>query len=296
MRLHYLGPSGTFTELAAQRLARRIDPTCTLVPASSIAPVFDALRADPYSAAVVPYYNYLEGLIQESLDGVFESDATILAAQRLPIRFAIARNRDAHGEPLVFSHAKGLSQCSDWLRTHLPEARAVPVSSTAEAARRAAETSGSLAIARREALLAAGLELLADDIGNCSHGRHNYTEFLLVGRLALAVPPDTTFRTMVAITPYEERVGLLADILNQFAFYRINLAKIHSRPGLVQIASQIDPQMFYFEVTGRSDTDDFQACQRAINYRFGVPNEPAPMKLLGCYPLFDDAANASSMP
>jgi chorismate mutase/prephenate dehydratase len=296
MRLHYLGPSGTFTEQAAQRLAKRIDQASELTAAPSIGAAFESLRADGSAAAVVPYYNYLEGLVQESLDGVFESGVSILAAERLPIRLAIARNRQSVGEAVVYSHAKGLSQCSDWLRERLPRSPLVALSSTAEAARRAAETPGALAIARREALLDAGLELFADDIGNRSHGRHNYTEFLLVGRCNVAAPPDAPVRTMVAVTPYEERVGLLADILNQFAYYRINLAKIHSRPGLVKIASPIDPQMFYFEVTGRSDTADFRACANAVNHRFGVPGEPPPMRLLGSYPLFDDAASDASQP
>lgn len=295
MRLHYLGPGGTFTEQAAQRLATRIDAPAELMAAPSIASVFDALRADPAAAAVVPYYNYLEGLIQESIDGVFESGVDIVAAERLPIRLSVGRNRNVSvGERVVFSHAKGLSQCSDWLREHCPNARPVPLSSTAEAARRAAETPGAFAIARREALLDAGLELVADDIGNRSHGRHNYTEFLLLGRCRVDAPSNTTVRTMVSITPYEERVGLLADILNQFAFYGINLAKIHSRPGLVKIVSPIDPQMFYFEVTCRGDTPDFLACTRAINHRFGVPGEPPPMKSLGCYPLFGDTPQATT--
>lgn len=296
MRLHYLGPSGTFTEQAAQRLAIRVASPTELAASASIASVFDALRGDPSAAAVVPYYNYLEGLVQESIDGVFESGVDIVAAERLPIRLAIARNLDDSGPAVVFSHEKGLSQCSDWLRLHLPQARPVSLSSTVEAARRAAATPGALAIARRDALLDAGLELVADDIGNRAHGRPNYTEFLLLGRCQVAGGDHAAIRTMVAVTPYEERVGLLADILNQFAFYGINLAKIHSRPGLVKIASPIDPQMFYFEVTGRSDTPDFCACVRAINHRFGVSGEPPPMKLLGCYPLFDDAAPAPGNP
>lgn len=287
-RLHYLGPAGTFTELAAQRLARRAGLTGELVAASSTQAAFNALRADASAGAVVPYYNYLEGLVQETIDGVFDTGVRIVAAERLPVVFAIGTHPANPRVEVVFSHPKGLAQCSDYLREKHPEARLQSVTSTAEAARLAAETPASAAIARREALVAAGLTIERDDIGNVAHGRRNYTEFLLLGTFDLPAPADAPYRTMLAVMPYEERVGLLADILNQFAFYRINLAKIHSRPGVARVRTALDPQMFYFEVEGRDDSADFVACRAALNHRFGTPGGEPPMTSLGCYPLFDD--------
>jgi prephenate dehydratase len=293
MRLHYLGPAGTFTEQAAQRLARRAGIDAAFEPAASIQSAFEALRRDAAAAAVVPYYNHLEGLIQETIDGVFESGVPIVAAERLPITFAIGRHRDPGDVEVIYSHPKGLAQCSDYVTARHPGAKTVPLTSTAEAARRAATEPGALAIARREAIEAAGLVVVADDIGNRTHGRQNYTEFLLLGRHRASVPGDAPCRTMLAVMPYEDRVGLLADILNQFAFYRINLAKIHSRPGVIRGNTARDPQMFYFEVTCRDDSPDFLACSSAINYRFGVRGQAPPLLSLGCYPLHEEPGAAS---
>jgi prephenate dehydratase len=288
MKLHYLGPTGTFTEQAAKKLARRAGLNVEMAAAPSIQAVFATLRtAGCGAAAVVPYYNYLEGLVQETIDGIFETGATIAAAQRMPIVFSLGRSPRGGSASVVYSHGKGLSQCSDYLAQHYPNARLEAVSSTAEAARLAAITPGALAIARREALQLAGLDVVAEDIGNLTRGRKNYTEFLLLGAAPPPARPHEQFRTMVAVHPYEDRVGLLSDILNQFAFYRINLAKIHSRPGVRSVDTAFDPQMFYFEATCRDTDPDFVQCAAAINYRLGVPNYPPPFQSLGCYPLFE---------
>ena len=230
---------------------------------------------------MLPYYNFLEGLIQESLDLIVEHGLVIADACRLLISFAVAGWPE--GENIVYSHHKALAQCSDFLRKRFPEARLEPVASTADAAGIVAQRRAGCAIAG-EALENAGLPLLARDIANQRHGKANFTEFLLLGREGAANPlphPPDLLRTMVAIAPDFDEPGLLAIILGQFAFHRINIAKIHSRPLFLAGAGDTEPQMFYLELMCPLDSPALALCAESLRHRFGRGES---VRLLGQFP------------
>ncbi|MGF1633620.1 MAG: prephenate dehydratase [Phycisphaerae bacterium] len=264
----FLGPANTFSESAAAALVPQGDRR----PCPSFEAVVESVRLNPGSVGVLPYYNLLEGLVQEGVDLIYEAGMSIRAAARIPVRFDLASPDGGHHHQQVFSHAKALAQCNDYLRNHLPNAEQVAVASTAEAARRVAEAGRGLAIAGRRAIESHGLKLVGEDIGNHRQGRCNYTDFLLISpNSGEPFPADVPCRTMLAVTPHEERVGLLADILRQFAYYGVNVAKIHSRPAIDQVLLAIEPQMFYLELMARPQDAHLQACLAALRWRF----EPA---------------------
>lgn len=272
MRIHYLGPPKSFSEQAALKFAARVGAAEAL-PApnlEAIARYVAAGAAGPERAlGVLPYYNFLEGLVQESLDLTYEHGLVINAAVRVPVRFAIGGLPGRGDRAEVLSHPKGLAQCSDYLSRHLPEARLTAVASTSEAARLAAEDPAAVAIATEAALREHELEILGDDVGNLRYGRPNFTDFFIVGvadeRAALALGTD---RTMLAITPPTDRPGLLADVLSLFAFVRLNFAKIHSRPALEDVAMDIEPQMFYVEIMTEPESDALARSLEMLSYRF----------------------------
>ena len=283
MNVHFLGPANTFTERAAQTFAATL-PSATPVPARSFEAVAQAVaRATDGSAmGVLPYYNFLEGLIQESLDLIVEYGLHIADACRLPISFAIGGWPD--GENVVYSHHKALAQCSDYLRKHLPDTRLEPVASTADAAETVARKKSGCAIAGGSALVNAGLPVLAQDIANKRHGKANFTEFLLLGRKDAATPArhaDALMRTMVAIAPDFDEPGLLATILGQVAFHRINIAKIHSRPLFLATAGDTEPQMFYLELMCLLSSPALALCVESLRHRFGRVGS---VRLLGHFP------------
>jgi prephenate dehydratase len=285
-KIHYLGPVGTFTEQAAKMFQNYLPNDYELVPRRTLQDAINFAAND--GLAVVPYYNLYEGLIQETLDCVTEYQLTIIAAQRVPVCFAIG---GITFEPPVFSHQKALAQCSDYLKNKLPGSEQTETSSTSEAAKQVAKTKSGLAIARREALEQNGLTVFADDIGNRQYGRANYTEFLLIGREKLLFAADNQpNRTMVAVIPSVDRVGLLAEILGQVAFFGINLLKIHSRPALSDHSTPNAPQMFYLEMQTKTESKEFQLCRATLDLRLTLGNQTnkadGVVQLLGDYPLF----------
>ncbi|MDR3110681.1 MAG: hypothetical protein LBU65_13520 [Planctomycetaceae bacterium] len=284
-KIHYLGPVGTFTEQAAKMFQNYLPNDYELVPRRTLQDAISSAVND--GLAVVPYYNLYEGLIQETLDCVTECQLTIIAAQRVPVCFAIGGIKF---EPPVFSHQKALAQCSDYLKNKLPGCEQTTTSSTSESAKLVAATKTGLAIARREALEQNGLTVFADDIGNRQYGRANYTEFLLIGREKLLSADNHPNRTMIAVIPSVDRVGLLAEILGQIAFFGINLLKIHSRPALSDHSTQNAPQMFYLEMQTKTESKEFQLCRATLDLRLTLGNQTPKadgvVRLLGDYPLF----------
>lgn len=277
MRIHYLGPPKSFSEQAALKFTARVGDAETL-PAPNLEAIAQQVAGSKPGAdralGVLPYYNFLEGLVQESLDLTYEYGLVINAAVRVPIRFGLGGVPGAGAPTEVLSHPKALAQCSDHLARHLPGARLTAAASTSEAARLAAGDPGVRAIATIDALREYGLEVLAEDIGNLRYGRPNFTDFFVLGvadeRATLGLGTD---RTMLAITPPTDRPGLLADVLSLFAFVRLNIAKIHSRPALEDISMDIEPQMFYVESMTTPESDALMRSLEMLSYRFTVIEE-----------------------
>ena len=79
----------------------------------------------------------------------------------------------------VYSHPMSLAQCRSWLRVHLPNAEKIPVSSNAEAARRARTADDAAAIAGESAGHVYGLRTVSGPIEDRAD---NTTRFLVLGR------------------------------------------------------------------------------------------------------------------
>ena len=282
MNVRYLGPANTFSEKAAQALAMALPPPVALAAATSFEAIAQTVATDGGVLGVLPYYNFLEGLIQESLDLIVEYRLRIIDACRVPISFAVGGWPDE--ESAVFSHPKALAQCSDYLRKYFPSARLESVASTADAPALVAHRRAGCAVASESALTDAGVPVLARNIANKRHGKGNFTEFLLLaaeGASGESTGPDAAMRTMVAIAPDLDEPGLLAGILGQVAFHRINVAKIHSRPLFLQAAGDTEPQMFYLEMVCPLSSPALALCVGSLRHHFGRVDS---VRLLGQFP------------
>ncbi|MCL2117400.1 MAG: hypothetical protein FWH27_03125 [Planctomycetaceae bacterium] len=292
--IHYLGPVGTFSEQAAQMLGNdminmiamtpeKASGGCSFIPQPTLARAMAAVDG-PDTFAAVAYYNLIEGLIQETADLIVEHGLEVLAARQVPVRFALGgflpgdTVPDPNAEVPVFSHPKALAQCSDFLQEHFPAATLHAMSSTSQAVQHVAEHRTGLVVGRLETLKRQGVLILHNDVGNRQYSRQNYTEFLLVGRKdhQLKVPlqpsPEFPIRTLIAVIPTVDRVGLLADILGQIAFFGINLLKIHSRPALTD-AFGAAPQMFYLETDIAADSKELRLCIETLDMRLAKHGE-----------------------
>tara|TARA_Y100000310_G_scaffold293782_1_gene323660 strand:+ start:28587 stop:29471 length:885 start_codon:yes stop_codon:yes gene_type:complete len=290
MIITYLGPMGTFTEEAAIRL----QPTGERRPIDSLELVAQSLTDEGIEhdgeriqaeLGVMAYYNRLKGLVQECLDSIYERGLHIVGAQRLPIVLSIGTHPDAESGSTIYTHPKAFAQSSVWLSEHVPGARFSDAGSTAGGAEYIGEGNSGFAIGPRIALEMYGLEIIAEGVENeIKNGGVNFTDFYLVSREGVGeFVEGIDYQTMVAITPPEDRPGLLAEILNQVAYHGINNAKIHSRPAIDWVDIE-EAQMFYLEMDTHEGSDDFRRCVDTLRYKLAQVNGDDVVRVLGSYP------------
>jgi prephenate dehydratase len=129
----------------------------------------------------------------------------------------------------VGSHPHALAQCRGWLARHLPDAVAVPSASTAAAAQALAAGGAGYdaALCAAPAARSAGLELLADGVGDNASA---VTRFVVVARPGHLPEPTGSDRTTLVAYLARNHAGALLELLEQFATRGIDLTRIESRP------------------------------------------------------------------
>ncbi|MEX0950727.1 MAG: chorismate mutase, partial [Gammaproteobacteria bacterium] len=145
LKIAYLGPEGTFTQLAALKHFGHSVITESL---GSIDQVFREVEAGACHFGVVPIENSIEGVVNHTLDMLINSSLKISGEVELRIHHhLLGMDNDLGKVTRVYSHQQSLAQCRRWLDENLLSAERVAVSSNAEAAKRAANEPGSVAIA-----------------------------------------------------------------------------------------------------------------------------------------------------
>ncbi|MFB8247246.1 chorismate mutase [Streptomyces sp. NPDC055952] len=179
-RFAYLGPAGTFTELALRSLPET-SGACT-TPAATAADALAALRRGAVDAAMLPVHNTVAGVVADTVRAVADSPAvSVLKEVALPVEFALlvrpgtrlARIRTVSGHPHAGAQVRGyLDRC-------LPDARWVPAPSNAEAARRVRDRKCDAAVAGDFTAARYGLHVLVTGIQDTAGA---VTRFLLFAR------------------------------------------------------------------------------------------------------------------
>ncbi len=270
MRVGYLGPPGTFSEEALGR--------CELVSGAerrdypTIAEAIEAVAKGEVEMSLVPIENSLEGSVHVTLDTlVHRPGLRIRREVLLPIeQNLLARpGTEVSQVRCLLSHPQPLGQCVTFLRERLAGVPQEITTSTAEAARLAADREGCAALGSRAAAARYGLAVLAESIHDDDG---NTTRFVLVARED--EKPTGRDRTSIAFTLDRDRPGGLYEVLGEFARRGINLSKIESRPNKRALGHYV----FYIDFEGhRSEPRGAEALA-------GVLERVHTLQLLGSYP------------
>ncbi|HZA13190.1 MAG TPA: prephenate dehydratase [Myxococcaceae bacterium] len=226
MRVAYLGPPGTFSEEAVTRcdLARGAEH----VPMSTFDDAYEAVLRGDVDAAVLPIENSIEGSVGATLDLLVHRRGLMVRREiLLPVEqhLMAARGTSLSSVTKILSHPQALAQCAAYLRRRLPGVPTEATHSTAEAARKVAESAGHAAIGPAASAERYGLEILERSIQDAEG---NTTRFVLV--MAEDEAPTGHDKTSIAFTMDRDRPGGLHDVLGEFARRGINLSRIESRP------------------------------------------------------------------
>jgi chorismate mutase/prephenate dehydratase len=218
----YLGPVGTFSELAAHQF---FGQSIQGLPCASLDEVFKSVEKGAASFGVVPVENSSEGAVSRTLDLLLESPLQISGEVVLPIRHhLLTKNGTLDGVQTVCAHAQALAQCQQWLSVHAPQLQRQAVSSNAEAARMASQYPSIAAIAGDPAQLAYGLQIVSAQIQDDPNNR---TRFVVIGRYVCQ--PCGQDQTSLVLSVVNQP-GAVHYLLGPLAKHGVSMTRFESRP------------------------------------------------------------------
>jgi chorismate mutase / prephenate dehydratase len=264
----YLGPEGTFSE---QAVRKHFGAAVEALPAASVDEAFRRCESGAAQFAVVPAENSTEGAVGRTLDLLVATPLRICGEIELRVhQHLMSRAERISAVKRIYSHAQSLAQCNGWLSEHLPGAERIPVTSNAEAARRAADETGAAAIAGEAAAQRYQLGVLARAIEDDAN---NTTRFLVLGNLE----PGPTGRDRTALVmSAENKPGAVHALLTPLAQHRVSMTRIESRPA--RMRSALWEYVFFIDVEGH------QADEPVARALAELKRLAPYLKILGSYP------------
>lgn len=274
MKYGYLGPAGTFCQEALVNILKVDNKDTVSYP--TVYDVILAVEKKEVEKGIVPIENSIEGSVNATLDMLtFEADLLIEREIIAPIRHNLIVKPSISFKDItaVISHPQATAQCRQFLSKGLPNAPIIAANSTAEAVKKVAEEEkGAAAIGTKLAAELYGLEVLASDIEDF---KDNQTRFVVVGREAAARTGKD--KTSLVCFIFEDRPGMLLQILQEFAYRYINLAKIQSRP----TKKALGDYCFWIDLEGHAQDEVIASAIKCLRCKLRE------VKVLGSYPRAD---------
>ncbi|MCM3568414.1 prephenate dehydratase [Neobacillus mesonae] len=268
MKVGYLGPKATFSELAVKKVFEGFE----YIPYQTIPGCMDAVLSHEVELAVVPLENTLEGSVNITLDYLTRvaklpiiGQITIPIKQHLMVHPENAQKwKDAEK---IFSHSHAIAQCHKFLHNQYKGIPYESVSSTAAAVKMIMESPelNAAAIANELAAEEYGAAIVQRNIHDFDH---NHTRFVVLSEKSIdfqVLSGSSHYKTTLMVTLPSDQAGALHQVLSAFAWRKINLSKIESRPMKTGIGN------YFFIIDVEMKLDDVL-----------IPGAIAEMEALGC--------------
>jgi chorismate mutase / prephenate dehydratase len=245
VQVAFLGPRDTFSHMAALKV---FGTHCEYHPVATVNDVFTEVERGRVDYGLVPVETAMGGGVSDTLDCFVTSRLKIINELMLHIKQSLLSNSPLDAITKVYSKAQVFVQCRNWLKANLPNAELVEASSTAEAARIAAETPGTAAIAGALAAETYDVGLLVSGVEDMPH---NFTRFFVLGR-HIAKPTGNDKTAVLCVI--KDRPGALYNIITPLAESHMNLTRIESRPSQRKAWEYV----FFIDLLGHADDPEVQ--------------------------------------
>ncbi|WP_312825613.1 prephenate dehydratase [Epilithonimonas sp.] len=248
MKIVFLGPEASFTQLTAKQLF----PNEELIPKANILDCFLAVQNNEVDKAVVPLENSIEGTVSMTLDYLYQTPEIRVEAEAvMPIAHHLmihpSQENDTEIEK-IYSHPQALAQSFHFLNQNYPDVPKQDFASTAAAAKRVSENPDRkiAAVANKFAAELYGLKIINDNIHDVEE---NHTRFIVISKSDESFDSDLNSsgkKTGLLITLPQDHAGGLHQVLSVFAWRNMNLSKIESRT----LKTKLGNYFFFVTVVG----------------------------------------------
>jgi chorismate mutase/prephenate dehydratase len=221
LRIGYLGPAGSFSHTASML---KFGQSVEYEPLADITSIFDEVSKGHCDLGLAPVENTMGGGVIETLDALIDSNVKVCAEVLMAIHHSLLGNCSLEEIEKIYSKPEVFVQCRNWLSATFKEAQTIPVASTAKAAQMAADEPRAAAIGSNVAAELYGLRVICENIEDIAN---NITRFLVISREDAR--PTGEDKTAILFST-AHKAGALADVLDVFKRYDINMTNIESRP------------------------------------------------------------------
>ena len=265
--LGYLGPKGTFTEVAYHHYVHTHQLDCTPVIAESMHHLFSLFKSNACDGIVFPVENSIEGVVSCTMDLTVENKHGHITEEIiLPIKHCLLSQKNTQKKDIthILSHTQALAQCSSYIQHHFPNAQLLPVASTATAASWVSDTQlrpGNLqnctcaAIGNEGLSSLYDLHIIDDTINDISSNQTRF--FVLSHNETHATGHD---KTSIVFTTKKNVPGSLFMVMEEFYTREINLTHIASRPQ----KSHLGEYLFFIDFEGHQSDNLVKDVLKAI--------------------------------
>ncbi len=289
IRIGFLGPKGTFSELAALGYLQRrgIDLSdVEQVPAKSIAALFEMVQ-DSYDLVFVPVENSIEGPVLITQDLLVATPNVQIEEEfSIPIvnQLLVLPGVDWSQITDVISHPQPIGQCRQFFENNFSIVPKFHFSdSTATAAGFVADGKPIVKGVDPQKTAAIGSDRLAELYGleiaqsSIQDSITNRTRFWVLSRSRSA--PTGNDKTTIIFSTFRDRPGGLVDILGELSRRGINLTSISSRP----TKAVLGEYLFFVDLLGHCDDPDVKSALDSVGQKASF------FKLVGSYRVSEES-------
>ena len=238
-----LGPSGTYSEIAAHKLF----PDKEIVLRDSIFEIFANHEAG--DTMVLPLENSFYGSVVDVWEAVVSRGLFIVKTITLDIIHSIG-SLEPEKIQTIIGHPQALGQCNSFLHSNYPNHKIEAATSTGAAIQKALNDPTYAAIGNHEIMEQMGLKIVNQTINDA---KNNRTMFGVVTDQELFHDQDKE-KTLIVIEPKVDRPGLLLEILQIIAQNNVNLTRLESRPQ----GNELGFYKFFLDLNAAPDSLEFK--------------------------------------
>jgi len=270
-KIAFQGSLGAYSHMACQA----VFPEMTPVSCRSFEDMLFAVQEGEARLAMVPVENSIAGRVADIHHLLPDSGLFIIGEhfQRINHQLLAPRGATLEGLVEVHSHAQGLAQCRERLRSLGLQPIMHP--DTAGAAKDIAERNDKRVGAIASALAGEiyGLDVL---LASAEDAEQNTTRFLIMARDAQTPEPNGEQMLTTMIFRLRSVPAALYKALGGFATNGVNITKLESymRPGFA------DQAQFYVDVEAHVESTAMQHALEELRF-YCAEGE---VRILGCYP------------
>ena len=248
--LIYLGPEGSYSDIAKNKFLQYCSKDCRFIPIDSIYKIIRYLieKNSDSVVAILPIENSIEGIVRETQDNLInltKFGIHIFAETSLPIKHSLIGYGCKSQIKTILSHQQALAQCREYIYKNWNDnIVTTPVLSTSNAVKSLTKDNVSISAIGSE--YSANLYKIPVIESNINDEENNTTRFIMLSKIT---PSKAEINKVSLMFSTENKSGALNKVLQVFEKYELNLSYIDSRPSRKELGEYV----FYVDFEGHID-------------------------------------------